>query len=1150
MKSIYFAAVLLFLCGVFTAQCAPVLVDVDFNKDASSWKLSGQPGEWSEEGGVDGSGALLISGDGKGSGAWHSPKLDFTPGGVYGIRFKARSERASGGTVTTGTGFCNVDIGVPGTEWREYGFCFVAPPDIREMGYAKFGVWNCSGDFYFDDLEIYAVDPVYNRKEGVLLGDGEVISGESYIFNTNLGGHSRNHSRCLEGFSAGFNSSRWCVGAHSFVDYKHALPSRSLTSMAIKLNCGYYQKGFMRVMVSGDALQWHEVGKVVAVGDVTFEVPKELFPFESIYVRLAGDKKECNLQINGYGVAANFKGAPLNVKGYTYYVEKINQHDSLSVAVTAVDFDAESQRGVVELMFHNIGDKSFGSRVKLRCVNAQREQELEFADKVSLAEGKSVLVLIPFALNAVGEWNLNISAGDNYAACFNLVVPTFFDNSYGDLLPVKGDDLVLWQASSGRKIPRGRALPASKTRRMELALAANEKESIQLVLNSSRALKDVLLTTSEFKRGRDVLPAGAVQIERVGYVPVVQPTDNTGVIADWPDPIFPQDAPCDLKANVNHPYWIRVTLPKGIKSNKYEGYIYVQGEGVSERVKLAIEVYDFELPDRMSCETAFGMSANRIFQYHRVQTIADKRAVVDKYLKCLADNHISPYNPAPLDPWTVEFAGLPAWRGGSFDRENAYKGECSYRVEDNNEKGSVNATYAKNIKFTGKPLKVSFAHRSDKQQRTLFTIRSYRADDTWISGNNRDLWIESSPVWKREEILVKSFHKDAVSFQISIWGAGYHTKDGILGTTWYDDIVISEVDGDKIIFNDGQFEEVDVAANGLSVTFDWDAWDEQMERAFNEFHFNSFRMNVQGLGGGSFMGRYAPSLAGIKEDDPAYRVLMQKYLAGVEQHLKEKGWLEDAYIYWFDEPDPRDYEFVMDGFKKLKEYAPGLRRMLTEQVEPELIGGPNLWCPLTPSLHMEHTEARRAAGDEFWWYVCCSPKAPYVTLFIDHPGAELRLWLWQTWQERVTGILIWETAYWHSPSAYPDSLQNPYADSMGWVSHGEQGERRPWGNGDGRFMYPPLSVFEKDGPVTDGPVPTLRLEMLRDGLEDYEYFVILKKLLAEKRGGLSSRKQAQYKKLLEVPVDVFTSLTEFNIDPSAMESHRVKLARAIEALSR
>jgi hypothetical protein len=62
---------------------------------------------------------------------------------------------------------------------------------------------------------------------------------------------------------------------------------------------------------------------------------------------------------------------------------------------------------------------------------------------------------------------------------------------------------------------------------------------------------------------------------------------------------------------------------------------------------------------------------------------------------------------------------------------------------------------------------------------------------------------------------------------------------------------------------------------------------------------------------------------------------------------------------------------------------------------------------------------RRNAGEEVWWYVCTGPRAPYVGLFIDHPGTEMRVWLWQTWKYGVQGILIWETTWWHNPFAYP-----------------------------------------------------------------------------------------------------------------------------------
>ena len=79
--------------------------------------------------------------------------------------------------------------------------------------------------------------------------------------------------------------------------------------------------------------------------------------------------------------------------------------------------------------------------------------------------------------------------------------------------------------------------------------------------------------------------------------------------------------------------------------------------------------------------------------------------------------------------------------------------------------------------------------------------------------------------------------------------------------------------------------------------------------------------------------------------------------------------------------------------------ASGLRYdLLTEQPEPALIGNVEIWCGLTPEWTPERVRARRDAGEEVWWYICCGPKAPYVTEFIDHPGTELRLWPWQSWQ--------------------------------------------------------------------------------------------------------------------------------------------------------
>jgi hypothetical protein len=81
-------------------------------------------------------------------------------------------------------------------------------------------------------------------------------------------------------------------------------------------------------------------------------------------------------------------------------------------------------------------------------------------------------------------------------------------------------------------------------------------------------------------------------------------------------------------------------------------------------------------------------------------------------------------------------------------------------------------------------------------------------------------------------------------------------------------------------------------------------------------------------------------------------------------------------------------------------------------------------------------------------------------------------------------------------------------------------------------------------------VDTIRIEMLRDGIEDYEYMVILKRLLAEKGAGLDAAEKGGYEGLLTVPNDISESLTEFTKDPAPIEAHRRKVAEAVETLEK
>ena len=94
-------------------------------------------------------------------------------------------------------------------------------------------------------------------------------------------------------------------------------------------------------------------------------------------------------------------------------------------------------------------------------------------------------------------------------------------------------------------------------------------------------------------------------------------------------------------------------------------------------------------------------------------------------------------------------------------------------------------------------------------------------------------------------------------------------------------------------------------------------------------------------------------------------------------------------------------------------------------------------------------------------------------------------------------------------------------------------------NGDGSLICP--------GP--DGPLSTIRLENIRDGLEDYEYLYALArivdqiKLLPATAQGSAFVDKANA--LLSVPPAVVHTLTDYTLEPHELENFRRSVAEAI-----
>lgn len=557
------------------------------------------------------------------------------------------------------------------------------------------------------------------------------------------------------------------------------------------------------------------------------------------------------------------------------------------------------------------------------------------------------------------------------------------DTTSGTVLEGAPDGVVVWEQSSGRKVFRGRPAPVARGGALKISAARNEAEARQIVIRPDKPLAGVRVT-AEMPEGIDV------EVRRVGYLLVDLPMDTMGARGLWPDPIFDQDAKgCDVAAGENQPFWVTAKPRRGMKAGIYRGELKISAnEGKSRfSVPMEVRVFDFDFPDRMTCETAFGLTYQTVFDYHHATSKADKVAIAEKYIEMFARHHITPYSP---------YYGVTA------------------------------GTYT----------------------------------DKWTKTPDP---ADSTPV------------------------------------------------------------------------FSWDAWDNAISNALERYHFNTFVLNIRGKGSMDPASRGPQAMRrinGVCETNALYDVYMKRYLEAVESHIRERGWLDKAYIYAFDEPEESDYGYMCEDLDRMRRHAPSLRRMVSTAPNEKLFGSINLWCPITEHYNREMAHARQKAGDGLWWYITFSSKPPKVNEHVEHSGVDMRVWLWQTWMEKVQGVIIWESVCWNRKAIYPDPErpQNPYEDAMVWTS------KHPWNSGEGRYVYPPQRCFETKDPVVEGPVDSIRFEMLREGVEDYEYFAMLKRL-------------DPASPLLAVPPEVTSSLDDYSVDPAGMEAHRMRLAEAIERAS-
>lgn len=300
-------------------------------------------------------------------------------------------------------------------------------------------------------------------------------------------------------------------------------------------------------------------------------------------------------------------------------------------------------------------------------------------------------------------------------------------------------------------------------------------------------------------------------------------------------------------------------------------------------------------------------------------------------------------------------------------------------------------------------------------------------------------------------------------------------------------------------------------------------------------------------------GMNAMCLAYTHNKDAKDRAELEGLLRPYEEYLKKHGWWDMAYLYGFDEITPDKYHELRDMYGWVKTAFPDLPRMCTVIPNKELKGYVDIWVPVTSNYVHETAEQYRKDGDEVWWYVCCNPHHPYANFFIDYPAIDPRIIFWQCWKYNVPGFLYYAVNLWTTNRTVdglpPEHLPHDDPAAQEAIRAGKRWPEVSWNtfsfdrfNGDGHLIYP--------GPGGK-PLSCIRLECIRDGIEDYEYFYMLNERVkdAEKNGKADSKDVVAAKKLLKVRESVVKSVTEYTLDPKALLQARDEIADMIERLA-
>lgn len=224
-------------------------------------------------------------------------------------------------------------------------------------------------------------------------------------------------------------------------------------------------------------------------------------------------------------------------------------------------------------------------------------------------------------------------------------------------------------------------------------------------------------------------------------------------------------------------------------------------------------------------------------------------------------------------------------------------------------------------------------------------------------------------------------------------------------------------------------------------------------------------------------------------DDPRAEQFLNTFLSSLYAHLKEKGWTEHYIQHIHDEPHGAETAVYNRYAKIIRKNLPGIPTIDAVGLDQDLgffADVSDIWVPVLGSFDNQFDKINDhvAKGGRAWFYTCVAPQGKHLNRFIDYPLVKTQLLHWFNFRHNLTGYLHWGGNYW---SAEPQlDVQLVINDNTTLLPPG-----------DSALVYP--------NPAKESILSSIRLEAMREGIEDYGLLTELAKRDPEKAKRLASK---------------------------------------------